>query len=376
MDAETLRDTMRCWTTGVAVISARTGEARHGMTVNSFTSVSLDPPLVSVCIQNDLRILPMIRESGTFAISVLAAGQAEMSNRFAGRSTEYVDRFEDLSTRTAVTGAPVLADALAYFDCEVEASYPGGTHTIVVGRVLEARRVEGEPLLYWNRGYRAIADAAPAIRELMEAFDHWRHDQLHQLGLVQSWTQVALQENEPALPELVGTALESILAACTNALAQWNNITHNLLLRYSPRPPDWKPIHLEQAIPAALERLKESSNIDPVAVRLPGGLPPVRSTEYLGAVVENLVALKAIQNKDAARAVEVSSLDDGRIQVQCTIAAPLSEFTQRVIFHPGSEFDSARFFIRQHGSELTVTRSAQGTGFEFSLPVWRDGNPE
>ncbi|MBI3242165.1 MAG: flavin reductase family protein [Chloroflexi bacterium] len=156
IDSETFRDAMRSWVTGVSIISVQTPTARHGMTVNSFTSVSLDPPLILVCIQNNLRILGLIKEAQAFAISVLRADQAELSNRFAGRSTENVDRFEGVPTHTVITGAPILDEALAYFDCALEVEHPASTHTIFVARVLAAKRADGQPLLYWNRGYRKL----------------------------------------------------------------------------------------------------------------------------------------------------------------------------------------------------------------------------
>jgi flavin reductase (DIM6/NTAB) family NADH-FMN oxidoreductase RutF len=372
MDAETFRDAMRAWATGVAVISTHTGQARHGMTVNSFTSVSLDPPLVSVCIQNDLRILPMIRDSGTFAISVLGAGQEDISNQFAGRSTEDVDRFEGVPTRTAVSGAPILAEALAYFDCRVEASYPGGTHTIVVGAVLDAKRVEGEPLVYWNRGYRRLADPAFDKRALMDAFERWRHDGLHQLGLIQSWAQLTLQDNSTALPETVQAAFDSIVSACHNAVALWNNITANLQLRAETGPVARKAIRIDEAIAEAVQYLKVSAGIENVSVTLPDGLPAVGSTDYLSIAIETLLTLQAGQPKTALRLIEVSPPGDGRIKVRCAIAASLPELTRQRLFQPGSEFDTVRLFIRRHGGELPVTHLEHGTQFEFTLPVWQD----
>ncbi len=155
---DSFRDAMRAWATGISIITTQTLAARHGMTLNSFTSVSLDPPLVLVCVQNNLRILALIREAGTFAISVLRADQAGWSQRFAGSSTENIDRFEGFETFTASTSAPILKNALAYFDCRVENYYPGGTHTIIVARVLDAKREEGEPLVYWNRDYRKLVN--------------------------------------------------------------------------------------------------------------------------------------------------------------------------------------------------------------------------
>ncbi|HLF03118.1 MAG TPA: flavin reductase family protein, partial [Anaerolineales bacterium] len=131
-----------------------------GMTVNSFTSVSLNPPLGLVCIQNNLRILSLIRSAGAFAISVLRADQSEWSQHFATPSTEVLDRLAGYETFTAATGMPILKGALGYFDCQVEAYHSGGTHTIIVAHVLDAKREEGEPLVYWNRDYRILAVAS------------------------------------------------------------------------------------------------------------------------------------------------------------------------------------------------------------------------
>lgn len=153
---ETLRDALRAWATGVAVVSAQHNDFRHGMTVNSFTSISLDPPLIAVSIEHYLRTMKLIEQSGAFAVSILRDTHAAWSDRFAGRETENTDRFLDIATRAEITGSPILVDALAYFDCRVETSFPGGTHTIVLGRVLAAGRAEGKPLIYWNRNYRHL----------------------------------------------------------------------------------------------------------------------------------------------------------------------------------------------------------------------------
>nr|MBI2905428.1 flavin reductase [Chloroflexota bacterium] len=147
---------MRAWATGVTVLATEAHGERHGMTASSFTSVSLEPPLVLVCAENNMRTLRLIQEAGVFAVSVLRAGQVEWSDRFAGRIPDAADRFAGIPVRAAITGAPILENALAYFDCQLETLYPTATHTIVIGRVVAAGRVEGEPLLYWNRGYRTM----------------------------------------------------------------------------------------------------------------------------------------------------------------------------------------------------------------------------
>ena len=181
VDPEMLRAVMRHWPTGVAVLTSRYGQHAHGMTVNSFTSVSLEPPLVLACVEQVVRTHALIEKSGLFAISFLREGQAWISDRFAGRDSENADRFEGLATYTAVTGAPILADNLGHLDCVVTAAHPAGNHTIFVAEVVDAalgavqadarhihgltgaigadagEAVDGSlPLLYYNRGYHRL----------------------------------------------------------------------------------------------------------------------------------------------------------------------------------------------------------------------------
>ena len=176
VDPEMLRAVMRHWPTGVAVLTSRHGERMHGMTVNSFTSVSLEPPLVLASVEQMVRTHALIEQSGIFAISFLREGQSWISDRFAGRDSENSDRFEGLATYTAATGAPILADNLGHLDCRVTAAHPAGNHTIYVAEVVDAalgavqagsRRIHGDngageesdgalPLLYFNRGYHRL----------------------------------------------------------------------------------------------------------------------------------------------------------------------------------------------------------------------------
>ena len=165
-----LRAVMRHWPTGVAVLTSRHGGLTHGMTVNSFTSISLEPPLVLACIERIVRTHALVDQSGVFAISFLREGQAWISDRFAGRDTEHSDRFEGLATYTAVTGAPILADNLGHLDCVVTAGHEAGDHTIFVAEVVSAAvgsawagagsdgHMHGSvgPLLYFDRSYHRL----------------------------------------------------------------------------------------------------------------------------------------------------------------------------------------------------------------------------
>lgn len=153
-----LRQVMRRWLTGVTVVTSGNSEARHGITVNSFTSLSLDPPLCIVCVDKRARAHEAIPAAGYFAVNLLAAGQQEHSLRFAGRRPEVADPFEGLAVGQAPSGAPVFTDALGYLDCTLEGQLPGGDHTIFVGRVEHAVAFEDRSPLVWYGGqYRELA---------------------------------------------------------------------------------------------------------------------------------------------------------------------------------------------------------------------------
>ena len=158
VDPEALRTVMRHWTTGVAILTARDGAHVHGMTVNSFTSVSLEPPLVLVCVERIVRTHALVEHSRAFALSILCDGQQSISDRFAGRDTEHQDRFESLSTHTAITGAPILAENIGWLDCLVVAAHEAGTHTLFVAEVVAAKLQDGRrPLAYFDRDYHTLA---------------------------------------------------------------------------------------------------------------------------------------------------------------------------------------------------------------------------
>ncbi|MCJ7707252.1 MAG: flavin reductase family protein, partial [Anaerolineales bacterium] len=118
----------------------------------------LDPALVLVSLENATETHRMIEESGAFAVSILAEGQEDLAERFAGRVADGADRFAGVSYETAVTGAPIPAGTLAYLDCRVLAAHPAGNHTLFIGQVAAAGfRPEGIPLLYYDRDYRRLA---------------------------------------------------------------------------------------------------------------------------------------------------------------------------------------------------------------------------
>ncbi len=154
---ENLRQSMRHWPTGVTVVTSQFGDIRHGMTVNSFTSVSLEPPVVSVTLANATRTYQLVCQSGVMAITILNEDQGEISDRFAGRIPEDGDRFADLETFSLVTGAPLLVGGLSFLDCRVRAQLPLELSTLFLLDVIAAQPSEqNRPLVYFNRGYHLL----------------------------------------------------------------------------------------------------------------------------------------------------------------------------------------------------------------------------
>jgi flavin reductase (DIM6/NTAB) family NADH-FMN oxidoreductase RutF len=153
-DPEKLRRAMRAWTTGVAIVTSIYQGEQYGMTVNSFTSVSIDPPLVCVTLKRLTHTYDLVEKSGMFSVTILTAAQRELSDRFAGKTPQILDRFADIQTETISLDAPVFKDGMAYFDCRVVNSMPVGENTLFVAEVLDARgEGGGQPLVYHNRDY-------------------------------------------------------------------------------------------------------------------------------------------------------------------------------------------------------------------------------
>jgi flavin reductase (DIM6/NTAB) family NADH-FMN oxidoreductase RutF len=158
VSSEAFRLALRHFASGVTIVTLRSGHAIHGLTVSAFASVSPDPPLVMVAIDHDHSAFPLLQRPGAvFAVNILHQDQIELSNRFAWLKDE--DRFKAGEWTTAVTGAPILVDAVAWLDCTIYERFPAGTHHIYVGEVeaSDTPRFEESPLVYWNRGYRALA---------------------------------------------------------------------------------------------------------------------------------------------------------------------------------------------------------------------------
>jgi 3-hydroxy-9,10-secoandrosta-1,3,5(10)-triene-9,17-dione monooxygenase reductase component len=150
-DAATYRTVLGHFATGVVIVTAMEGDEPVGMACNSFTSVSLEPPLVLFCAAKSSSTWPRIQQSGKWAANILDDDGEEICRLFAQRGA---DRFARIAYTPGRTGSPILEDALAFVDCETIAEHDAGDHLIVVGRVLElGYQPEGKPLLFYRGGY-------------------------------------------------------------------------------------------------------------------------------------------------------------------------------------------------------------------------------
>lgn len=156
---EQLRAAMRAWTTGVTIVTAAHDGIQHGMTVSSFTSISLEPALVSISLHTTSRTGELIKKSGGFGLTILSEEQTQISELFAGRTDENENRLARVESDTLVTGSPLIKGGLAWLDCRVVHSYDAGMNTLFVGEVVAARGTEeGMPLIYHNRKYWRLSE--------------------------------------------------------------------------------------------------------------------------------------------------------------------------------------------------------------------------
>jgi len=144
--------------TGVTVVSAVDGAGRpFGFTANAFTSVSLDPPLVLVCVDGASSSHDLLVQRGSFVVNVLESGQEGLARRFSRDVPE--ERFRDVPARRSTLGHPVLEDGLAWMECEIEQVHPAGDHSIVVARVTQVEAGPGSPLVFHEGRFSALPGA-------------------------------------------------------------------------------------------------------------------------------------------------------------------------------------------------------------------------
>jgi flavin reductase (DIM6/NTAB) family NADH-FMN oxidoreductase RutF len=154
IDPDLFRAVLGRFASGITIVTTRDASLRdHGMTVSAFSSLSLNPPLVLVCIANDATMAPVMQLAETFAVNILSDSQEAMSRRFAGKLD---DRFSDVDLLRGALGNILLPDVLAAVECRVVARHPAGDHVIVVGEVVSGTAHDARPLLYYRGGYAQL----------------------------------------------------------------------------------------------------------------------------------------------------------------------------------------------------------------------------
>ena len=154
LDPDSFRSVLGRFASGVTVVTTRDERGRdHGMTVSAFSSVSLEPPLVMVCVDKSASMHGLLSAGRRIAINILAAGQEALSRRFSGPDP---NRFDGIGYSRGLTGAALLDDVLATLECTIVTLYEGGDHTIVVAEVETASSRSERPLLYYRGGYAQL----------------------------------------------------------------------------------------------------------------------------------------------------------------------------------------------------------------------------
>jgi flavin reductase (DIM6/NTAB) family NADH-FMN oxidoreductase RutF len=153
------RDTVGSFATGVTVVTTRGEEHGYGMTANAFSSVSLDPPLVLVCVISQSEGSEHIQRNGCFAVNILAEAQEPISRYFSSRDRPRgKDAFRDVEHHIGPSGSPILEGAIGYLDCRLHETYPAGDHEIFIGEVLElGASADGQPLVFHGGQYKLVA---------------------------------------------------------------------------------------------------------------------------------------------------------------------------------------------------------------------------
>ena len=152
------RSTVGAFATGVTVVTTRGEEHAYGMTANAFSSVSLDPPLILVCVINPSEGAEHITRNGVFAVNILSVDQEPLSRYFASRDRpKGRDAFRDVPHRFAASGSPILEGSAAFMDCRLHTTHEAGDHLIFIGEVLELEVQDGgTPLVFHGGGYRLL----------------------------------------------------------------------------------------------------------------------------------------------------------------------------------------------------------------------------
>ena len=157
VDAHQFKNALKLWASGVTVVTAHASEeGPKGMTVTAFSSVSVEPPQILVCLNQAADTGALLQEQGCFAVNILNSEQQTLSNHFAGGSSQQ-ERFAQVNWQLGELGVPVLTDAIASLECKLVEAVKAGSHWIVIGEVQQVNCREGDPLLYFNSAYRSLS---------------------------------------------------------------------------------------------------------------------------------------------------------------------------------------------------------------------------
>ena len=156
IDKNELRRVMGHFATGVTVITtiSKAGEP-YGLTANAFSSLSLEPPLLLVCVDKKAESYPYFEESKVFTVNILSDSQEALSRRFAVSGG---DKFQNVAYHTGANGAPIIDGNIGYIECKLYAAYDGGDHTIYLGEIQQAETRDAKPLVFFRGGYRSLGD--------------------------------------------------------------------------------------------------------------------------------------------------------------------------------------------------------------------------
>ena len=152
-----LKSLMRSFPQGVTIITTRHGGELYGITVSSFTSVSLSPPLILVSVSKEAPTHEVLLGEESFAVNILASDQASLSEKFAGRNTGSTGKFHGTKYRIGKNGSPILEPSLGFLECKRWGSFDGGDHTLILGEVTNGESKKDDlPLVYYNRQYTTV----------------------------------------------------------------------------------------------------------------------------------------------------------------------------------------------------------------------------
>jgi 4-nitrophenol 2-monooxygenase / 4-nitrocatechol 4-monooxygenase, reductase component len=168
-DPAVFREVISNFMSGVVIVTARHEDAIQGMTVSAISSLSLEPPMLVICLNRNARTQELVHQSGAFAVNILSEEQGHLADRFARR---HDDRFAGVSHQPGLTGAPVLEGVLGVIECRVDEAVTGGSHRVFLGRVVHAEAGEGTPLAYYRGKFGRFelaqdADAYRLLRDLV-----------------------------------------------------------------------------------------------------------------------------------------------------------------------------------------------------------------